>query len=350
MLTLRRRLRPALLLSLGSLVAVLVLAAGVGSVAIPPATVVAVLRDGALGLLRGEAPVPLELDGIRSVHATIVWQLRLPRVVLAALVGMALGLAGAAFQGVFRNPLADPYLLGAASGAGFGAATAMVVGLPLLLGAVAVPLAAFVGAAATVLLVVALAHRGWTLPVVPLILAGVVVGSLLAAGTSFVMLVAREQATGVLTWLLGSLSFASWTHIATLAPVVAGSLLGLQVSARGLDLLQLGEGSAAQLGVRVELLKWGVVGLATLVTAAAVSVAGVIGFVGLLVPHAVRLTVGPDHRRLLTLAAIWGALFLVAADLVARTLIAPAELPVGVVTAILGAPLFLVLLRRTVRP
>jgi len=344
----RRRLRPALALSLLALVGVLVMAAGVGSVAIPPTMVVVILQDGALALLRGEAPVPAELDGLKSIQATIVWQLRLPRLALAAMVGMALGLAGAAFQGVFRNPLADPYLLGAASGAGFGAATAMVIGLSLSLGGLAVPAAAFVGAAATVVVVVALAHRGWTLPVVPLILAGVVVGSLLAAATSFVMLLAREQAAGVLTWLLGSFALASWTHVATLTPIVVGSLIGLNLAARGLDVLQLGEGSAAQLGVRVEVLKWGVVGLATLVTAVAVSLAGVIGFVGLLVPHAVRLTVGPDHRRLLTLSAIWGALFLVAADLLARTLIAPAELPVGVVTAILGAPVFLVLLRRKV--
>jgi iron complex transport system permease protein len=334
--------------SLASLLLVLILAAGIGSVAIAPQTVVEVLSQGVMAGLRGAPILPAGLDGVRSVEATIVWQLRLPRVLLAALVGMSLGLAGAAFQGVFRNPLADPYLLGAASGAGFGAASAMVFGLPLLLGALAVPLAAFCGAAATVVVVVSLARRGLTLPIVPLILAGVVVGSLLAAATSFVMLMAREQAVGVLTWLLGSLAFASWSRVATVAPVVFGSLLLLQMAARGLDVLQLGERSAAQLGVPVEALKWGVVALATLVTAAAVSVAGVIGFVGLLVPHAVRMLVGPDHRRLLLLSGIWGALFLVAADLVARTLIAPAELPVGVVTAILGAPFFLALLRRRV--
>lgn len=337
-----------LLGSLLVLASVLVLAAGIGSVAIPPQVVLEVVAHGMKALVVGEPLLPVDLDGLRSVHTTIVWQLRLPRVVLAALVGMALGLAGAAFQGVFRNPLADPYLLGAASGAGFGAASAMVLGLPLLLGGVAVPAAAFVGAALTVLLVVSLARRGWSLPIVPLILAGVVVGSVLAAGTSFVLLVAREQAAGVLTWLLGSLAFASWTRVATVAPVLLGGALLLQAAARGLDLLQLGEQSAAQLGVRVELLKWGVVALATLVTAIAVSVAGVIGFVGLLVPHAVRLAIGPDHRRLLILSALWGGLFLVAADLLARSLIAPAEVPVGVVTALVGAPVFLALLRRKV--
>jgi iron complex transport system permease protein len=341
-------LQPPLRTSLAALLLVVVLAAGIGSVAIPPARVVEVLGDGVAALLRGEPSVPGELDGRRSVEATIVWQLRLPRVLLAALVGMSLGLAGAAFQGVFRNPLADPYLLGAASGAGLGAAGAMVFGLTLLWGPVAVPIAAFGGAAATVVTVVSLARRGLTLPIVPLILAGVVVGSLLAAATSFVMLMAREQAAGVLTWLLGSMAFASWSRVATVAPVIFSSLLLLQLAARGLDVLQLGERSAAQLGVPVEALKWGVVAVATLVTAVAVSVAGVIGFVGLLVPHAVRLLFGPGHRRLLPLSAIWGALFLVAADLLARTLIAPSELPVGVVTALLGAPFFLALLRRKV--
>lgn len=344
-----RRLARPLTVSLVALLAVVLLAAGIGSVAIGPADVTAAAARGLEGSVRAALGLsqPESVDTGTRVADTIVWQIRLPRVALAALVGAALALAGAGFQGVFRNPLADPYLLGAASGAGFAAALVMVAGGAVgVLGRFGVGAAAFVGATLTVLLVVALARRGWTLPVVPLVLAGVVIGSCLAAGTSFVLLAAREQAAGILTWLLGSLAFASWERVASVVPLllVAGAVLLL--SARALDVLQLGELAALQLGVRVELLKLAVVVAATLATAAAVSVAGVIGFVGLIVPHAVRLAFGPDHRRLLPLAAVWGALFLVIADLVARTVIAPAEVPVGVVTALVGAPFFLALLRR----
>ncbi len=332
-----------LLLSLLALLVTVVVAAGIGSVHVAPSGVVAAVGRGVARLF-GEAAA---LDPATRVADTIVWQIRLPRVVLAATVGAALALAGAAFQGVFRNPLADPYLLGAASGAGFAAAAAMVygAGLPLLRGW-GVPGAAFVGAGITVMVVVALARRGWTVPVVPLILAGVVIGSTLSAATSFVLLAAREQATGILSWLLGSLTFASWERLAVTAPLVLVAAVVLLASARALNVLQLGETSAAQLGVPVEALKTAVVAAATLATAAAVSMAGVIGFVGLVVPHAVRLALGPDHVRLLPVAAVWGAAFLVLADLVARTVISPAELPVGVVTALVGAPFFLALLRR----
>jgi iron complex transport system permease protein len=332
-----------LLLSLVALLVTVVVAAGIGSVHVPPGGVVAAVARGIAGAFGDAAAI----DPATRVADTIVWQIRLPRVVLAATVGAALALAGAAFQGVFRNPLADPYLLGAASGAGLAAAAAMVygAGLPLMRGW-GVPAAAFVGAAATVVVVVALARRGWSVPVVPLILAGVVIGSSLSAATSFVLLAAREQATGILSWLLGSLTFASWERLAVAAPLVLVAAVVLLASARGLNVLQLGETSAAQLGVPVEALKAAVVAAATLATAAAVSMAGVIGFVGLVVPHAVRLALGPDHVRLLPVAAVWGAAFLVLADLVARTVISPAELPVGVVTALVGAPFFLALLRR----
>jgi iron complex transport system permease protein len=337
------RIGVALLLSLAALLVTVVVAAGIGSVPVTPAGVLgAVVR----GVARAFGDVTA-LDPATRVADTIVWQIRLPRVVLAGTVGAALALAGAAFQGVFRNPLADPYLLGAASGAGLAAATAMVygAGLPLLRGW-GVPAAAFVGAALTVMIVVSLARRGWSIPVVPLILAGVVIGSSLSALTSFVLLAAREQATGILSWLLGSLTFASWERLAVTAPLVLIAAIVLLASARALNVLQLGEASAAQLGVSVEALKVVVVAAATLATAAAVSMAGVIGFVGLVVPHAVRLALGPDHVRLLPIAAVWGAAFLILADLVARTVISPVELPVGVVTAIVGAPFFLVLLRR----
>jgi iron complex transport system permease protein len=331
-----------LLASLAAVALTLVLAAGVGTVRVPPGEVLAAIGRGL-----SRAATGATVEAATRVVDTIVLQIRLPRVALAATVGAALALAGAAFQGVFRNPLADPYLLGAASGAGLAAAITMLygTGLPLLAGW-GVPASAFLGASATVVVVVALARRGLTVPVVPLILAGVVVGSSLSAGTSFVLLAAREQAAGVLAWLLGSLTFASWERLAVAAPLVVVAAVVLLASARALDVLQLGETAAAQLGVPVEALKVVVVAAATLATAAAVSMAGIIGFVGLVVPHAVRLVLGPGHVRLLPISALWGAAFLVLADLVARTVIAPAELPVGIVTALVGAPFFLVLLRR----
>jgi iron complex transport system permease protein len=268
-------------------------------------------------------------------------------VLLAAAVGAALALAGVAFQAVFRNPLADPYLLGAASGAGFGAAAAMVLA-PAAIAAsgLGVGGSAFVVALVTVAGVVTLARRGGRLPIVPLILAGVVLGSSLSAATSFVMLADRERTAGVLAWLLGSFAFASWRDVAVLTAILAATLPAALAARRAFDLLSVGEDAARWLGLPVEAFKWVVIGLATLLTAAAVAVAGVIGFVGLIVPHAVRLVVGPEHRELVPLTALWGAAFLVLADLTARTVLGPGELPVGVVTALVGGPFFLVLLRQ----
>lgn len=316
------------------LVTVLGVALAIGSVDVSPGDVVGALVHGLQG----------RLDGASDI---IVWQVRLPRTLLAGLTGAALALAGAAYQAVFRNPLADPYLLGAASGAGFGAALVTVYG-----GSVAavawfgVSGGAFLVALATVAAVVVLARRGGRLPIVSLILAGVVLGSSLSAATSFVMLVDRERTASVLTWLLGSFAFASWRDVALLGAVLAASIPAAIAARRAFDLLLLGESSARLLGLPVESFKWSVVAAATLLTAAAVSVTGVIGFVGLIVPHAVRLAVGPGHRELIPLAAIWGAAFLVLADLVARTVLGPGELPVGIVTALVGGPFFLVLLRR----
>lgn len=320
-------------LSAVGLAAALLAALAVGSVAVTPGEIVAAIVRGLQG----------RLDGATDV---IVWQVRLPRVLLAAATGAALALAGTAYQAVFRNPLADPYLLGAASGAGFGAALALVYGGAWAwLGIVGVGGSAFVVAVATVVLVVLLARRRGRLPITSLILAGVVLGSSLSAATSFVMLADRERTAGVLAWLLGSFAFAGWRDVAILATCLVLAVPAALAARRAFDLLLVGETSARQLGLPVERFKWIVVLAATLLTAAAVSVAGVIGFVGLIVPHAVRLAVGPEHRELVPLSVLWGAAFLVAADLVARTVLSPAELPVGIVTALVGGPFFLVLLR-----
>lgn len=321
------------LASLAAVLVVMVLAIGAGTVYVAPGEILATLGAA----LRGET-----LSG----SEVIVWQMRLPRVLTAALVGGALALAGAIYQGVFRNPLADPYLLGTASGAGFGATlVAALAGSAPVLAQLGAPITAFVFGLATVLLVAALARDGASLPTVRLILAGVVVGSIFTAATSFLMVVSREQAAGMLARLLGGFAFSGWTDVGVLLAFTLPALLLAGAFARALDLLQLGEEGAALLGLPVEGVKYLMLGVATLTTAAAVSTAGIIGFVGLIVPHAVRLALGPGHRRLLPLACTWGAGFMVLADLLARTVVAPVEVPVGIITAVLGGPFFLLLLK-----
>ncbi len=321
--------------SLFLLLAVLVLATGVGTVALGPPDIVRAVLHGVTGQLSGSGD-------------TIIWQIRLPRVLLAALVGSSLALSGAAYQGVFRNPLADPYLLGVASGAGLGATLALVFGpgLPWPLGSV--PLMSFASALLSVALTLLLARRRGGTPLVALILAGVVLGSSASALTSLLMLSERDDAARVLAWLLGSFGLSSWAQIGSVLPLMLFAGAVTLTSAGGLNVLQLGEESAAQLGLRTETFKVVLIAAATLSTAAAVSVSGIIGFAGLIVPHTVRLVMGPDNRTLLPLSLTFGALFMVLADLAARTVVAPAEVPIGVVTALVGGPFFLWLLRRKV--
>ena len=319
----------------GVLLIVLTLAAGVGTVALGPAEVARAVLHGLTGQLSGTSD-------------TIIWQIRLPRVLLAALVGGSLALSGAAYQGVFRNPLADPYLLGVASGAGLGATVALVFGasLPWIFGSV--PLLSFIFALLAVGLTLFLARRRGASPLVSLILGGVVLGSSATALTSLLMLSQRDDAARVLAWLLGSFGLSSWAQLASVLPFALLAGVVTLASAQGLNVLGLGEESAAGLGLRVERFRALLIVAATLSTAAAVSAAGIIGFVGLIVPHTLRLALGPDHRTLLPLTLVYGAVFMVLADLAARTVIAPAEVPIGVVTALIGGPFFLWLMRRKV--
>jgi iron complex transport system permease protein len=321
-------------LSILTLLSVALFATAVGSVDLSLRAVAQAVWNGVTGQ-------------VESKYDVIVWQIRVPRVLLAGMVGGALAVSGATYQGVFRNPLAEPYLLGVASGAALGATLVMAygAGLPLLVG-IGLPVTAFVFGLVTVALVMFLARQGRRLPVLSLILAGAVLSAIFTAVTSFVMLAAREQAAGILAWLLGSFSLASWTEVFVLLPLMLAAVTVIGLSGRYLNLLQLGETQAAQLGVNVETTKLVLVSAATLATAAAVSVSGIIGFVGLMVPHAARLAFGPDHRALIPLALVLGALFMILADLVARTLIAPAEIPIGVITAVVGGPFFLFLLRK----
>lgn len=287
------------------------------------------------------------LDG-SAPDAAIVRQLRLPRVIMAFLVGGTLAVTGATLQALIRNPLADPYLLGLSGGAGVGAVIAMSLGLS---GAWAVPLAAFAGALGAVALVYRLsAVTGRRLDPRVLILAGVVVGAFAGAiMTAIITLAPADQLRNAFLWLLGGFSLASWQSIGVFASWAAIPLATLFGAGRGLDLLHLGDEPAETLGVDVDRLRRRMILVASLLTAASVAVAGIVGFVGLVVPHALRGVVGPLHRTLLPAAFLAGGGFLVLADAAARGVVRPVELPVGVVTALVGVPIFALLLRRSLR-
>ncbi len=285
--------------------------------------------------------------GVPAVTDRIVWEIRLPRVLLAGIVGATLAYSGAAYQGVFRNPLADPYLLGAASGAGLAATIVFVAPVPALLGPVSlVTLAAFTGAVAAVVVTYVLARVGGTTPRTTLILAGVAVSSLAVSATSYLMLMSRENTVSILAWLLGSFNDSGWHKMWFILPYTVPAAAIVYVHGRILNVLQLEEEQAAQLGVDVERTRAVLLLAASLATAAAVAVSGIIGFVGLVVPHAVRLVLGPDYRLLVPVSTLVGGSFLILADLGARTLISPGEIPIGVITSFLGAPFFLYLLKR----
>lgn len=277
----------------------------------------------------------------------IIWKVRLPRVLLAVLVGAALAVAGAGFQGVLRNPLADPFTLGVSSGASVGAAVLIFFGLQYaLIGVWTLPLVAFVTGVLTLWFVLALAREGRKIPTHSLILAGVVMQSFLGAVVSFLSTMSKQTINEIIYWTMGSLALRGWSYTAILFPYFLLGLLVLWSQARSLNILALGERQAAHIGVRVDRLKLTVLGVGTLLTAGAVSVSGVIGFVGLVIPHMLRLIVGPDYRLLVPLSAIGGAIFMVWADTIARSLLAPTEIPLGVVTAFVGAPFFAYLLHR----
>lgn len=283
---------------------------------------------------------------------TILFQIRLPRVIAAALVGSALASAGVLFQGLLRNPMADPYIIGTSAGAAFGATVAMMLPISLaFLSFGLVPIAAFVGALAAVLLVYNLARVGGKTPVVSMLLAGFAVSAMLTAIMFFMVTLSGK--TGLLqsiySFLMGSISVSGWNKIVVVAPLIIGGIIAARFLAFRLNAFALGEEGAAYLGIDVERDKLLVLVLGSLLTAAAVSISGLVGFVGLVVPHAVRLVLGPDHRLLLPAAALFGGAFLILADLLARTMLAPREIPLGILTAFIGAPFFIYLLRRTRR-
>jgi len=321
------------------LIVVAALATTAGSVKIPFLTTCQVMFSKLLFL----HPNPVLPSGIE----TIILEIRLPRVILAGLVGAALATAGATYQGLFRNPLADPYLIGVAQGASLGAVVGFL--LPATwhgLGIGVVPLLAFIGALVSTAIVYGLARVSKTLPVTTLILAGVALGALLGSVVSYLIISSGEKMHGIIFWLMGSFSLSQWSDVRLVLPYVAVGTGVILLYARPLNIMQLDEEQAQQLGINVERLKLVLLAMATLITAAAVSFVGTIGFVGIIIPHTVRLIWGADHRFLLPLSVLTGAIFLILADLVARTAQAPTEIPIGVITALCGAPFFLYLLRR----
>lgn len=335
----RRVSAPALLGGLGlALVVACVVAAGIGAFHISPGEVLSAVGRR-LGILSGSAADPLADD--------VLWEIRFPRVVLAVVVGSALGCAGAAMQGSFSNPLAEPGVVGVSSGAVLGAVLYIVAGSTLA-GSWGLAGGAFVGGLITVLGVYWGARSGGRTEVVTLVLTGIAVNALTGAVIGLMTYLSTDSELRSITfWTLGSVAQATWAKVAVVGPI---ALLGLAIAWRlapQLDLLSIGERQARHLGVDVERLRVGMLTVVAVLTAAAVAMSGSILFVGLVVPHLVRMVAGPAHRLLLPASALAGALVLVVADLVARTAVAPAELPLGVLTALVGSPFFLWQLRRT---
>lgn len=324
------------------LLCALLLAASLGTVAIPATDIAAIVLKRAVGLSTG-----VQWSDTQEV---IVWQLRLPRVFGAALVGAALAAAGVLFQGLLRNPMADPYLLGTSGGAALAATMALLLPVSVgVLGFTLVPFAAFFGALASVLLVYQIARVGPRTPITTLLLAGFAASSMMAAVMSFLMLMNQNTLQRVVLWTMGGISASGWDALRIIAPLMLVGFVAAFAMSNDLNAFLLGEEQAAALGVAVERKKFLVMSIGALLTGAAVAVSGLVGFVGLIVPHVVRLVLGPDHRLLLPASILSGSIFLVLADLVARMVLAPSEVPLGVVTALIGAPFFIYLLRRTKR-
>ena len=311
------------------------------------------LGTGAAGLGLADLFHALLQGELSTRDQVILFSIRLPRLAMGLLIGAALAVSGALMQGLFRNPLADPGIVGVGAGAGLGAVLAIVLGgllpagIAVHFGGQLVPVAAFIGGWGATLLLYRLATRGGQTSVATMLLAGIALGALAGALTGIMVYLADDRQLRDLTfWSMGSLAGAGWGKIATALPLILPVLLGAPLLARGLNALALGEAQAAHLGIAVERLKRLIILGVAAATGAAVAVAGGIGFIGIVVPHLLRISTGPNHRYLLPNAALLGASLLVGADMIARTIVAPAELPIGIVTAVLGAPVFLWILMR----
>jgi iron complex transport system permease protein len=334
----RKKAGVVILVLLVLLVVVACVSLSVGQIPISFQDIVAVLGDG-LGLHFVTA------GAFTEEQKAVIWFIRMPRLIVGILVGCALGISGAVMQGVFSNPLADPGIIGVSSGASMGAVIAIALGASA--DVLTLPLFAFVGALFAVMLTVLLAMKNGKIPVMTLLLAGVAVGMFLSAVTSGVLTFMNEQKLQqFLFWMVGGLDYRRWEHVyMAVGPIIVGSGV-LMLLARHLNILVLGDTEAKAVGMHVLPFRMGMLAIAALTTAASVCVSGNIGFVGLVVPHMMRMFVGPDHRVLLPAAGLAGAAFLVICDTIGRAIVAPTEIRVGIMTAIIGTPYFLYLLRR----
>ena len=325
----------ALIVLIAGLVLTMLFALGTGPTPIPGTTVAKILvnRVSLIG--------PIFPQTWPSVYETIVIDVRLPRVILGVLVGSALATAGCAMQGLFKNPMASPYILGVASGAAFGAALGLVLGISLY----SLPLTAFLFALLAVFLVYNIARTRGRVPIETLLLSGIAVGLFFSALVSLLVYVAGEKIYGIVFWMMGGLWASSWDKVVMVSPLIILGIIMLFLFAKDLNAMLLGEEPAMHLGIEVETIKKIILIFAALITAASVCVVGTIGFVGLIIPHMMRIVVGPDHRILLPSSILFGAIFLVGADTLARSVIQPTEIPVGIITALFGAPFFIYLLK-----
>lgn len=319
-----------------------VISVGMGAVSISPNIVFDVILD----------QIPLLKQYVVSNYGggteAIILNLRVPRVILGGLVGAALATAGAIMQGLFKNPLADPYIVGLSSGAALGAALAIAFGLTAL-SSVSIPIVAFLAGVTTIYTVYSIAKKGRKVYVDTLLLAGVAFSFLLSAITRFIMYFSGDQLHEIMFWILGGLTGADWSSITIATPLIFLGIIGAFPLSKYLDAIMLGEEDAMYLGVDVDKIKKILLADASLITAISVSFSGVIGFVGLIPPHIVRIIIGPKHKSLIPASALLGAIFLILSDILARTLMAPTEIPVGIITAISGAPFFIYLLWRRKR-
>lgn len=325
-------------LALAFFVSAALFAISVGSVSVPVLDIIKIIGREAIHLPVG--------DDVKQMYVSIVYEIRLPRVILAGLVGASLAIAGAAFQGLLRNPLAEPYILGVSSGASVGAVSTMFFGISLpVIGIYTLPFLSIITALATVLIVLFFAKRiDRTMRVETIILTGIIFSSFLGSVISLIIALTGDELQQIIGWLLGSVSMRGWSYVGIILPFfILGALL-LFMNVKELNAMSLGEERAQHLGVDVGKRKLLILIAGSILTGAAVAVSGTIGFVGLVIPHLTRKLCGPDHKHLLPLSMIIGAGFLILTDLISRTIISPQTLPVGVITALVGAPVFALIL------
>jgi iron complex transport system permease protein len=338
-----RRLPAAAMLPVlaGLLLTLAVLSLGIGAVDVSPAQVTAILAKRVLGF-------DLGVD-YSTQQELVLWNIRFPRILLGVMAGGALAIAGASLQGIFRNPLADPALIGSSSGAAVGAVSMIMLGIAPL-GSFTLPVAAFGGSLVLTFLVYMLSRHGGQTEVVTLILTGVALNAIAFSAIGLMNFYASDaQLRSIVFWQMGSLGGTTWKVVYASVPLIAAGLLLLMTQRRNLNLMALGEREAYHLGVSTERVRMTVIALAALLSGVTVAACGIVGFVGLVVPHLMRLLLGPDHRTLIPASVLGGAALMIAADTVSRTLLAPLELPLGIVTALIGGPYFLFLLHSTRR-